>query len=253
LINYNKCVIVHSDFSYKPQPPQNMKTLSSVFRHPVPDKYHQLLHIGETDRRGNLIDFKIPPVIIDSSISISDYKTTVLREHVDMEALPLVYLDAKCFLILRPTALPHRLFIREQLIESGLLIQAEFELDNFIQLADVLYLLDPQKSFHWQWRIIMKSLHDTKIQDQNTAVAFVIEHEDYEIESCSHAVMSLKKKIRVDMGEIPVIVRCNGKEEIALGIHHLHSPEHDAVSTEYNALMHAKNKTSIFSKRSSSF
>lgn len=246
MINFNKCVTLYLDFNH--QPHKNMKTLSSVFQHPVPEKYHRLLHIGETDRRGNLIDFKIPPVIIDSPISIPEYRAMVLEQHIDIGSLPIVYHDASCFVILRPTALPHRIFIREQLVESGLSIREEFELDNFIQLADVLYQLDLRKSFHWQWRVIMKSLHNTGTQDQNTAFVFVLEHADYEIESHSQKVMDLKKQIRRDMGETPIIVRHNGKTEIALGIHHLHSPEHDAVSVEYNAVMHAKNKTSVFSR-----
>lgn len=223
-----------------------MNASTPDFRHPVPAAYHQLLHIGETDRRGNIIDFKVPPVIVDSPRAIADYKETVLSEHVEAEDLPMAHTDAKCFMILRPTALACRSFVREQLAESGFSIYEEFVLDNFIRLADILYLLNPGTSFHWQWRIIMRSLHDTGTQDQNTAFAFTLEGGE-DPERHHAAVMDLKKNLRRDMGEMPVIVRHGGKAEIALGIHHLHVPEFERLPTEYNALMHAKNKTSVFS------
>ena len=223
-----------------------MKTTRSTLQHPVPEKYHKILYIGDRDRRGNLIDFKTPPVIVDSLVSISDHEKSILSEYVPADSLPLEYRDDKCFIILRPTALPHRSFIREQLEESGLLVCEEFALNNFIKVANILYQFDPNKSFHLQWRIIMRSLHETGTQDQNTAIVFMFESPDGK-ERCNDMVMNFKKRIRSDMGEIPVIIRHNKKPEIALGIHHLHSPETDAILTEYNVLMHAKNKTSVFS------
>lgn len=56
----------------------------------------------------------------------------------------------------------------------------------------------------------------------------------------------LTEEIRKDIGELPVLVRFNTKIEIALGIHHLHSADNDRLDVEYNTLMHALNKTSIF-------
>ncbi len=223
-----------------------MTTLTHPEWHPVPQRYHGLLHIGETDRRGNIIDFKVPPVIIDESRSMVEYKQAILSNHVDAEKLPFEHTETRHFLILRPTALPYRSLVREQLMESGLSIYDEFSLSNFMQLADVLYQLDPQTPFHWQWRVIMRSLHDNGVQNQNTAVAFTFK--DPADANVQHTtIMRLKSSLRRDMGEIPVIVRHEGQPAIALGIHHLHAPEADRVALEYNALMHAKSGTSVFS------
>jgi hypothetical protein len=223
-----------------------MKNQRSPKRHPVPEKYHQLLYINQTDRRGNLIDFKSPPVVVYSQIPISEYKEKVLKEHIDAESLPMIYTDAKPFLILRPTALPYVSFIREELIESGLSIYEEFKQDNFIHFSDILYKLDPNTSFNWQWRIITRSLHDTGVQDQNTAFVFLFNNE-IDIDNQIESILNFKKRIRIDMGELPVVVKYNNKEEICLGLHHLHSPDPERLLIEYNVLMHAKNKTSVFS------
>lgn len=209
--------------------------------HAIPEKYHELFYIGTLDRRGNIIDFKIPPVIVDSLIPMDQYKKIIFDEHISAELLPLVHTKAERFIILRPTALVHRVFVREQLIEFGLKIQEEFELDNFMQFADILYLLDSEISFHWKWRVIMRSLHDTGIQDQNKAIVFILENQE-----CNDMLMDIKKNIRTDMGETPVLVRYNGTPEIALGIHHLHSPDLERLTIEYNVLMHARYKTSVF-------
>lgn len=223
-----------------------MTTPIQVGRHPVPKRYHGLFHIGETDRRGNIIDFKVPPVIVDAPQSLIEYKQAILSGHVDAEKLPLEHTAPQRFLILRPTALPYRSFVREQLTESGLSIQDEFLLTNFMQLADILYQLDPQTPFHWQWRVIMRTLHEGGVQNQNTAVAFTFK--DSADPNAQHAaIMQLKADLRRDMGEIPVIVRHGSQPTIALGIHHLHAPEVDRVAVEYNALMHARRRTSVFS------
>ena len=222
-----------------------MNTPKSISQHPVPEKYHKLLYIGETDQRGNRIDFKVPPIIVDSPRSVVEYRAIVLHEHIEEETLPMTYLDPMCFMILRPTALPYEVLVRKQLMESGLSIHEEFVLDNFMRFADTLYLLNPDIPFHWQWRIIMRTLHERGVQDQNTAVVFTFENGGC-VEHCNTAVLNLKKKIRRDIGEIPVIVRYDGRGEFALGIHHLHAPEFDRLQMEYNTLMHARHKTSVF-------
>jgi hypothetical protein len=210
--------------------------------HPIPEEYQKLFAVGELDRRGNIIDFKTPPIIIDSPLPINQYKEKVFREHTSINKIPLVYTqEIKRFIILRPTALCYQTYVREELIRSGLFIHEEFYIDNFMHLADVLYLLDSNISFHWNWRIIMRTLHDTNTQNQDKAIVFLLENKG-NIDN----VMEIKKDIRSHLGEIPVLVRYDNISEIALGIHHLHSPDLEHLSTEYNALMHAKNKTSIF-------
>lgn len=212
-------------------------------KHPVPSEYHKIFAIGKTDRRGSIIDFKTPPIIVDSPISINDYKKLIFNEHIPAERLPLRNSEVRRFVVLRPTALHYRTYVREELEKSGVLIEEEFELDNFMKFTDSIYLLHPAISFHWKWRVIIRVLHDTHVQDQNKAVAFVLEdHND------NKNVMDIKKRIRNSMGEIPVLVRYANKPKIALGIHHLHSPDHERVAIEYNALMHARRKTSIFAQ-----
>jgi hypothetical protein len=223
-----------------------MKNSVVEVRHPVPKIYHQLLHIGKTDRKGNIVNFKIPPVIVDSPKSIDEYRKIILQEHVDAEDLPMLYEDAKSFMILRPTALPYKSFVRERLTQLGLLIYQEFALDNFVRFADILYEMNPCAPFHWQWRVIMRSLHDSGTQNQDKAFVFMLEN-GKDTENRHIKMMALKKSMREDMGETPVIVKYEGRTEIALGIHHLHSPDFNRVSIEYNTLMHAKHRTSVFS------
>ena len=211
--------------------------------HPVPKKYHRIFAIGEIDRRGNVIDFKISPIIVDSLISIRDYRKLIFREHIPAECLAVKHLNARRFVILRPTALQYRAHIREELQKSGMQIEEEFELDNFMKLADSIYFLNPKIPFHWKWRVIMRVLHDTGFQDQNNAVVFLLK--DHEGNS---DVMDIKQRLRSSIGETPVLVRYANKPKIALGIHHLHSPDFERLAIEYNALMHAKHKTSIFGK-----
>ena len=212
--------------------------------HPVPEKYHEILFIGNNNSRGRIVDFKVPPIVADSSKSIEECRSAVLAEHVDIKSLPFDHKESKCFLIVRPTALPYRFYVRDMLLESGLSCSEEFELDNFMSLADVLYQVDLEKAYHWKWRIIMNTLHESGAQDQNRAYVFVLEDGE---ESTSDKLMTLKKKIRLDLGELPVVVKHNGVAVLALGLHHLHSPDTKDLPLEFNALMHAKNKTSVFS------
>jgi len=202
-----------------------------------------MFSIGKIDRRGNVIDFKTPPVIVDSLISIEDYKKLIFDEHVPAECLPVRYFEAKQFIVLRPTALLYRTYIREELEKSGIQIEEELELDNFMKFADSIYLLNPEIPFHWKWRVIMRVLHHTGFQDQNNAVVFLLKN-------CKKGtnVMDVKKHLRANMGETPVLVRYVNKPEIALGMHHLHSPDSERLAIEYNTLMHAKHKTSVFAK-----
>lgn len=202
-----------------------------------------MLFIGSDSRKGGVVDFKNPPIVVYSSKPINEYKNTVLGNHIDIKSLPVQYSDSKCFLILRPTALQYRFFVRELLFESGLEVSDEFELDNFMLLADVLYQLDLDKSYHWQWRVIMRVLHESGVQDQNKAFVFVLKYCDL---LTIVKVSNLKNDIRNNIGETPVIVKHDGLVEIALGIHHLHSPDALDLDAEYNTLMHAKNKTSVF-------
>ena len=207
-------------------------------RHPVPEKYHKLFAIGNTDRRGNIIDFKVPPIIIDSLLPMAKHKELIFDGHVPADRLPMVYTDTMNFIVLRPTGLRYRGFVSEEILKSGLCITEEFQLENFMQFTDTLYFLDPNVSFHWKWRVIIRTLHDTGVQNQNKAIVFVLRD--------SKGVMDVKKRIRAEMGETPVLVRYAGKPEIALGIHHLHCPDSERLAIEYNVLMHAKNKTSVF-------
>ncbi len=212
-------------------------------KHPIPRKYHQIFAIGKIDRRGNVIDFKTAPVIVDSPISMEDYKKRIFSEHVSAECLPIKYFKAQQFIVLRPTALHYRTHIREELRKSGMRIEEEFELNNFMKFADSLYLLNPEISFHWKWRVIMRVLHDTGFQDQNNAIAFLLKNPGENV-----SIMDVKKRIRVNIGETPVLVRYANKPEIALGIHHLHSPDSERLAIEYNTLMHARHKTSVFAQ-----
>lgn len=208
--------------------------------HVVPEEYHGILHIGDLDQRGNVIDFKVPPIIVNSANSIRTYEEAVLKEHIDAGSLPMVYVDARPFVILRPSALLYKVFVREQLEESGMVISEEFELLNFMRFADSIYELDRKKSFHINWRIIVKVLHETGMQNQNKAFVFILKAETSEKNSVAEKCIVIKNKIRLGIGDVPVVIKYNGVAEIALGIHHLHSPNASRIPVEYNALMHAK-------------
>lgn len=216
-------------------------------RHPVPNRYHESLYIGELDRRNNLIDFKIPPVLVHSMRQISEYKNEILANRVEAEALPMIYNQAQSFIILRPGALVYRDWLKEEIEVDGLVVDKEIELKNFVHFADVLYLLDPNVEFHWKWRVIMKTLHESGIQDQNRAHIFIINTGNNHVDTHTKLTF-LKKRLRQDICETPVIVKFQGVVELALGIHHLHVPEFERVEVEYNTLMHAYNMTSVFAQ-----
>lgn len=222
-----------------------MNTNALVCGHPVPIRYHSALSIGDKDRKGNVIDFKIPPVVVESPRLISEYEHMILAEHVEAESLPMVYTEGLSFIVLRPSALPFGMWLREEIESEGMTVCEEFKIDNFIHFADVLYLLNPSTGFHWKWRVIMRVLHETETQNQNHAHVFVIDSGADHAKSHEQLV-SLKKRIRQDMGETPVVIKSNGIIEIALGIHHLHVPEFERVGVEFNTLMHAVKKTSVF-------
>ncbi len=230
---------------FEPNQQFHMNTITSSCRHPVPLRYHDALFIGELDRRGNRIDFKIPPIVVESPRPILEYKQMILAEHVEAESLPMVYSEGLSFIVLRPSALSFKMWLREEIENDGLSIHEEVEIDNFMRFSDVLYLLNPDISFHWKWRAIMRVLHEAGTQEQNHAAAFVINSGKDHAQSHERLV-SLKKRIRHDMGETPVIIKSNGVIEIALGVHHLHVPEFERVRTEFNTLMHAVKRTSVF-------
>ena len=90
----------------------------------------------------------------------------------------------------------------------------------------------------------MRVLHDTGFQDQNNAIAFILKNHGQNMS----VMMGIKKRIRISIGETPVLVRYANKPEIALGIHHLHSPDFERLAIEHNTLMHARYKTSVFTQ-----
>ncbi len=245
--NSDLCGTVLLDFPTNINRKLHMNTENSKYRHPVPSRYHEPLYIGELDRRDNRIDFKVPPVVVQSPREISEYKQAIFAEHIDAESLPMIYNDDLSFIVLRPTALPYRTWLKEEVEIAGLLIHEEFEIKNFMRFSDILYVLKKGTEFHWQWRVIMRALHESGTQDQNRAFAFVLKNSDDRIQS-HEQLNSLKKRVRQDMGETPVIVKSKGIIEIALGIHHLHVSEFERVQVEYNTLMHARNMTSVFAQ-----
>jgi len=97
---------------------QSKKEVIMDNKHPIPEEYHWIFAIGKIDRRGSVIDFKTPPVIVDSPMPMEDYKKLIFDEHVPEECLPVEYRDAKQFVVLRPTALHYRVLIREELEKS---------------------------------------------------------------------------------------------------------------------------------------
>jgi hypothetical protein len=210
-------------------------------KHPVPKQYHRLFAIGQIDRRGNVIDIKSPLIVVDSPLSISEYKKLIFDAHIDAMSLPQNSIQTRKFMVLRPTALQYQKYIKKELQGFGLFIEEEFELDNFMKFADVIYSLNPRISFHWKWRIIMRALHDTNTQDQNRAVVFVFGNQKSDSD-----ITKIKRHIRTNLGETPVLIRYAGIPKIALGIHHIHSPDPQRLVVEYNVLMHAKNTTSVF-------
>jgi hypothetical protein len=210
-------------------------------KHPVPKQYHRLFAIGQIDRRGNVIDFKSPLIIIDSLLPISEYKKLVLNAHIDAMSLPQNHVKTRKFMVLRPTALQYRGYVKKELQKFGLPVEEEFELNNFMKFADIIYSLNPRISFHWKWRIIMRALHDTGTQNQNKAVVFVFGNQKSALD-----ITKIKRHIHTNLGETPVLIRHAGIPKIALGIHHLHSPDPQRLIIEYNVLMHAKNTTSVF-------
>lgn len=81
------------------------------------------------------------PVYIKLPLSLDDYKKRIFLEHIDGQSIPLTYTDPKTFIIVRPTGLSYSDLIRTKLINSGLEIDQQLDIYNFIKLSDVLYVL----------------------------------------------------------------------------------------------------------------
>jgi hypothetical protein len=214
----------------------------------IPPEYRKMLFVGERNRAGNIIEFHRPLVFVKSPYSREEYKRKILSEHIDASKIPLIYQRTQPFIIIRPTSLEYTAEVKQRLGKLGLIITNEINIDNFIKLSDSLYELSDDMPFTLSWRIITRALHDSGLQNQNTAVVLMIGNKfnssnDYQLQ-----VLDNRQKIREDIGSIPYIVQYLGETIVAMDLHHLHAPDFDRLSIEYNALMHAVNKTSIFAE-----
>ncbi len=222
--------------------------MKTKYKHPVPPEYHEILFIGGTDRRGNIVDFNIPPIILElDNLSIESYREKIFNNHIDIKDIPLRYTNPLPFLVLRPTGLSYFGYVREMLRKHKISIREEFLIDNFMSFSDIIYDLNPEIPFHYQWRIIMHSLHEKGFQNQNYAYIFLLDEK--KVGTINHSlIMNFKKEVRLALGELPVVIKNNDIPAIGLGIHHLHAPDFNRIQIEYNTLMHAKFKTSIFKR-----
>lgn len=194
------------------------------------------------DIKSHLLD---SPVHINLPLSLNTYKEKIFSEHIDEESIPLIYTEPKPFMIVRPTAFLYSDSVKDRLVKCGLEITQQLDIDNFIKLSDVLYVLSEEMDFTWRWRIVTRLIHERGIQNQNRARAFIFRNVFEREPDYDHVVKETKLRIRNELGDTPYILQ-NLDQTTIVNLHHLHAPNFSRIQTEYNILMHAINKTSVF-------
>lgn len=212
----------------------------------IPPEFHEVLFVGKPNRAGEIIDFKHPPTFIQSEKSLAEYKDHFFSTHIPANHLPFIHGNARPFIILRPTALDYKDFVMSSLRDFGLKVSETIVLENFMKLAGCVYDLDEDLDFTWKWRALMHGLHDNDIQDQNTALVFLFDREISTSPTQHTYLLEARSKIRSQIGSTPYLFFHEEELEFGMDLHHLHSPDYELLAVEYNALMHAVNRTSIF-------
>lgn len=148
-------------------------------------------------------------------------------------------------MMIRPTSFLYPCLVKDKLINCGLEINQQLNIDNFIKLSDILYILSERMDFTWKCRIVTRLIHDTKIQNQNRATALIFKSVFEREPDYDHMIKKPKLRIRGELDDTPYILQ-NLDQTIIVNLHHLHAPNFKRIKKEYNILMHAINKTSIF-------
>lgn len=95
--------------------------------------------------------------------------------------------------------------------------------------------------------MITRLIHNIGIQNQNIARVFILRNTFETEEDYNQTLRATKLKVRDELGNTPYILQ-NSDDSIQtiINLHHLHAPNFERVQTEYNILMHAINRTSVF-------
>jgi hypothetical protein len=213
----------------------------------IPPKYREMLYVGMRNRAGEIIDYKHPPVFIHSQLTLKQYRECVFADHISIEDVPIEYTDPMSFILVRPTAMHAVGWIRDSLVGAGFRIAEEVPLGNYRKLADIIYDLSSDLHFTWQWRVIMRSLHDTGVQNQDIALAFLLRENWADEDEYKVAVMDTRSRLRREIGNTPYLFMYRKEAVIGMDLHHLHAPDFSLIGVEYNVLMHAFHRTSVFS------
>lgn len=126
-------------------------------------------------------------------------------------------------MIVRPTAFLYSDSVKDKLVKCGLEITQQLDIDNFIKLSDILYVLSEQMDFTWRWRIVTRLIHEMGIQNQNRARAFIFRNVFEREPDYDHVVKETKLRIRNELGDTPYILQ-NPDQITIVNLHHLHAP-----------------------------
>lgn len=161
--------------------------------------------MGQPNRAGEFIDYKHPPTFIHSGTPLVEYKRMIFEQHVPAKDIPLIYQNARPFLILRPTGLGHIVLVEQRLRELGLEPVDVIDIGNFMRFADAVYVLDPSMSFTWKWRTLMFGLHATGLQNQNLARVYFLGEGFAESAERYQTLTRAKGFIRREIGNMPYL------------------------------------------------
>ena len=137
-------------------------------------------------------------------------------------------LDFRFFLV-HPSALQHIDLIRKSIQDTNLEIASELLLSNFETLARYLYPVRPEKKKSYLWLYANRQLFPANF---NTCYVFKLLHK-YE----TSKLMILKKKIRKQIGVLPLRMLLNSGRHEDLYLHHIHCPK-DIELTSHNSVIH---------------
>lgn len=186
-------------------------------------------------------------MFIHSQRTLEQYRELVFAQHIPIEVVPIVHTEPRSFIVVRPTAMHAADWVRNELVKARLCIAETILLGNFRRFADIIYDLSPDMHFTWQWRVLMRSLHDTGVQNQDTALAFILDGNWTEADAYKAAVIDTRTRVRKEIGNTPYLFMYQEEAVFGMDLHHLHSPDFTLIGVEYNILMHAYHRTSVFS------
>lgn len=150
-----------------------------------------------------------------------------------LEELRQFNLVPKPFLVILTSGLEHLEVIKSELVIAGIKVEGVHDINNFETFARHIYPIVPEKPHSHLWLIMNRQLYgnDPKGKALILPSTFI---DNYEY------IAQVKRHIRNVIGIKDYKIKYNG-QNIELRFHHLHAPDFDELSYQYNCLLNFSN------------